>query len=185
MPLLLFILLMNDVLQIKVEEDLCFINVGEDPVPPRRSWDNMHRRNWSACVKYGFLSAGQNTGSSKQIRRLQKDDIVAAFIGGHGYVGIGLVAAEAIPAADFRFEGKLLSDYPDINPHLFDNSNNEKCEYAVAIHWLRTVPKESAHWKKSAGLFANLPVRVSLLEGQQKTLDFLQEMFSVKFNMII
>lgn len=173
------------VLNIEVENDLCFINVGEDPVPPRRSWDNLYRRQWPVCVKYGFLSAGQNAGSSKQIRRLQQDDIVAAFIGGHGYVGIGIVTAEAIPVADFRFDGKLLSSYTDVNPHLFDNSTNDKCEYAVAVRWLRTVPKEQGLWRKGAGLFANLPVRVSLLEGQQKTLDFLQEVFNVKFNLLI
>ena len=176
---------MDNVLDVEVDSDLCFINVGEDPEPPRRSWDNLHRRSWAVCVKYGFLSAGQGAGSSKQIRRLQKEDIVAAFIGKHGYVGIGVVTAEAMPAVDFKVKGKRLTSFADVNPHLFDNSDNDKCEYVAAVQWLRTVPKEHAHWRKGAGLFANLPVRVSLLVGQQKTLDFLEEVFRVKFKMLI
>src|SRR5690606_10673122 len=59
---------------------LYYINVGEG-----------NHRNWDDCKNYGYLSAGQHKKYSDPIRTLMPGDIVAAYLKGYGYVGIGKV----------------------------------------------------------------------------------------------
>jgi uncharacterized protein len=183
---------------IPILKDIRFVNVGEDPLRPKPGW--VSRRQWNACIKYCFLSAGQALTYNQPLLNLQIDDIVAAFITGRGYVGIGVVENTAIDIKDFSFNGKKLKNLdidkryitgtlvdtetvdtlPYLRKTIFCNANNEKTEYAVRIKWKETVFKEEAYWKKNAGLFANPSIQ-SNLKNQQKTIDFLQQKFGVNF----
>src|ERR1035437_675200 len=76
-----------------------FFNVGEFK-GKYRSWDD--------CYAHGFLTAGFGLKYKKQAERLNNGDIVLAYLSQHGYVGIGRVIDEAVPACDFHIGKKRL-----------------------------------------------------------------------------
>jgi len=87
-------------MDIEVSKNLIFLNVGE---PPRR-WIGIHaKRNWKNCKRYRFMSAGQGKKWSGQIKKVNKDDIICAYITEHGFVGIGkCISEEATPILKFK-----------------------------------------------------------------------------------
>jgi hypothetical protein len=101
---------------------------------------------------------------NKPLFNLKLNDIVAAYITGHGYVGLGVVAGEAVRIKDFLYNGKSLSGLPYIKESLFGNADNEKSEFVVRIKWLQTVDKKDAYWEKNAGLFAYRVIESTLKE---------------------
>ncbi len=66
-----------------------------------------------------------------------------------------------------------------------DNVNSdEMCEWVALVHWHKFVAEgEAPHWLSKSGLFTTQLVRASL-EGQKRTLEFLEERFQVKFEEI-
>jgi hypothetical protein len=155
------------------ENGVYYVNVGIDID---------HIRNWSDCVKYGFLSAGQELKYSKPLKRLKKGDIVAAYISDSGYVGIGVVTKTAIRVNDFRFQDKPLSQLPLKETNIFLKSDNECSEYLVGINWENTLEQKDA--KKYSGIFTN-PNIVASLDNQVETKQFLEKEFNVDFNSIL
>lgn len=176
---------------------LKFVNIGEDPlINTAPIW--VGRRQWNACVEYNFISAGQHPTYSIQLFRLQIGDIIAAYLTGRGYVGIGQVCARPIKIRDFAFDGDCFADF-DINPEIvngnlittetvpqrpflrqtiFCNALNENTEFAVRMEWLRTVSREEAKWQH--GLFAKQHI-VCNLNNQIDTIDFLSNEFAIDF----
>jgi phage gp29-like protein len=148
-----------------------YVNVGQDATD---------ERVWEDCRKYGFLAAGQDKKWSDQIRTLNKDDIVVAYLKNHGYVGVGRVIHKAVPAKDFIYKDKKISELPLMSKGLLRNKDNEKCDYLVSVSWLKTVPQEQAYWKSKSGLFTTQLVKASL-QDQPKTIDFLREVFEITF----
>lgn len=145
-----------------------YVNVGERP-----------GRNWDDNRKYGYMSAGGGRNWSKQIERLSPGDLIFAYLAGAGYVGFGRVLREAVPIQDFVVEatGKKLLDMPlvatDAGLHKDDP---EMCEYAVAVEWLRTYPRDEA--KTFSGIFAHPAVVARMRRGE--TVDYLEEEFDVR-----
>ena len=74
---------------ISLQKALRFVNVGEDPPAPPLGADWVGRRQWPACVEYGFISAGQGLRYNQPLLHLDIGDALAAFITGRGYVGVG------------------------------------------------------------------------------------------------
>lgn len=149
-----------------------YINVGEGD-----------HRLWVDCKKFGFLAAGQGKNWSDQIRGLKVGDVVVAFLKGRGYVGVGIVKEEAVRANDFLIDGKHLTEIPDLKcKNTMANSDSvEKSEYYVKILWKIAVDSKDAKWEKKSGLFSTQLVKASL-DNQQKTLDFLETEFRIKFS---
>ncbi len=150
------------------------LNVGEE----------IHR-SWVDCRNYGFMSAGQGTRYRRLIQEFKPGDILAAYWSKKGYrggyVGIGIVQAQAASVNAFRFDGKLLSELPLAQPNLFDNSDNpDKAEWVVATKWISTVAAEERKWRSKAGLFSTPSTKASL-DKQIATLHFLEDQFGVKF----
>jgi hypothetical protein len=183
---------------IPILKNIRFVNVGEDPPRPKLGW--VSRRQWNACIEYNFISAGQALIYNQPLLHLQVDDVVAAFITGRGYVGIGIVEETAINIKDFHFNNKKLADLvidkgyingtltdhttveglPYLRKTLFCNADNQKTEYAVGIKWKKTVDKKDAFWRRNYGLFANPSIQ-SNLKDQSVTIQFLAESFGVTF----
>ena len=142
-------------------------------------------RSWEDCRRHGFLSAGYGVKFSNQIKKLRKGDTVVAYLRKHGYVGIGRVTEEAVPARDFRIGKKTLKQLhlraSDICHH-FDNL--KKCEYVVRVRWLIAKSRRDYLWKRKYGLFAARLVRASLAD-QRKTLNFIESEWGVKFEDIL
>lgn len=135
-------------------------------------------RNWDDNRKYGYLSAGDGRNWSKQIERLQPGDPIFAYLKGHGYVGYGSVSKAAVPIGEFivESEGKLLRELPLVEPGAFTNVDDpELTEYAVAVDWIKTFPREEA--KFFTGIFAHPSVVARM--RQDRTVEFLEEAFTV------
>jgi uncharacterized protein len=152
---------------------LYYVNVGEG-----------EHRCWHDCRQFGLLSAGQDRKWSDPIRTLEIGDIVAAYLKGKGYVGIGRVSEKAVRVNDFMFEGKSLKEQNLKVSKIFENSNNEMSEFLVKIDWIKTVESSQAKWKANSGLFTIQLIKASL-QNQFKTREFLEKEFDVNFKEIL
>jgi hypothetical protein len=137
-------------------------------------------RSWDDNRTYGFLSAGYGARYRDQAQKLQAGDIVVAYLSKHGYVGVGRVLAEAVPAREFRVGkkplGKLQLKAPKI---LHDSDDLEQCEYVIRVEWLIAKKREDALWK--SGLFATQLVRASL-DNQPKTRRYIEDNWNIRFD---
>ncbi|WP_411766070.1 LEM-3-like GIY-YIG domain-containing protein [Winogradskyella sp. A3E31] len=156
-----------DLAHFDFKNGLYFLNVGE----------GIHRC-WEDSRKYGFISAGQHPKYSNPIRTLKRGDIITAFVSTYGYVGIGRVVKEAVRVNDFKVNGKQLSSLDLKVPNIFDNCENENSEFPIKIEWIKSVDKKNAKWKPKSGLYSPQLVKASL-EGQPKTVKFLEEEFDI------
>lgn len=159
-----------DLAHFDFKNGLYYVNIGEGM-----------QRSWEDCSKYGFLSAGQGRKWSDQIRTLEIGDIVAAYLKGHGYVGIGQVEEKAVRINDFKIDNKHLNQFDLKTPCIFDNSDNENTEYLIKVKWIKNVNKNVAKWKSKSGLFSTQLIKASL-QGQQRTIEFLEYEFGVDFS---
>jgi hypothetical protein len=115
---------------------------------------------WEIARKYGVVSAGGGSWYWKPLRNLKTGKRVFAYVGKVGYVGVGTVVGEVLPARDYKvdLEGQLipLTQAPDL-PELFvsraTSADDELTEMVVPIDWQVAVPIESA--VKEPGLFAS------------------------------
>ena len=153
------------------QNGIYYFNVGEG-----------QHRNWDDCRRLGFVAAGQGTQWRDQILELAEGDVVIAYLKRRGYVGVGKVAARAVPYLDFRYEGRLLQDCALVAPKMWENSDSPaNSEYVARVQWIVSVPREEARWQSNVGLFTTQLVRASL-ERQSITLDFIEREFGVILN---
>ena len=115
---------------------------------------------WAIASKYGLLNAGGGEWYWKPLRNLTPGKRVFAYVGGAGYVGIGRVTGEMIPARDARVEinGQLqaLLDQPELSTERWQRTASddpEVTEKVVPVEWLATRPIDQAVREK--GLFAS------------------------------
>lgn len=158
-----------DLAHFDYEKGLYYVNVGEG--------DN---RCWEDCKEFGYMSAGQGVKYSDPIRTLEIGDIVAAYLKGFGYVGIGRVTRKAVRVNNFKINGKHISSCNLKMPNVYTNSDNEKSEFMVKIDWIKSVDRNGAKWKSKSNLFASQLIKASL-ENQQETVKFLESEFEIKF----
>ena len=115
---------------------------------------------WELASKYGLLNAGGGSWYWKPLRNLRRGHRVFAYVGGAGYVGIGLVTGKMIPAREATVEvnGHLqpLLDQPEPRAGWWEDAASqdpEATEMVVPVKWLGTRSLEDAVWGK--GLFAS------------------------------
>lgn len=138
---------------------LYYFNVGE-----------CEYRFWKDCKEFGFISAGQGKRWVDAIQGFEIGDVFAAYLKGHGYVGIGKILKKALPASDVSIDGEpLLFRFPYM-----------KGEAVAFVQWIRAVNTEDAKIRRKSGIFSSQLVRASL-DGQPDTVRFLEEAFSVRF----
>ena len=151
-----------------------FFNVGE-----------FEHRSWDDCRTYGFLSAGYGLKYANQARQLHVGDVVVAYLSKYGYVEIGRVTAEAVPARDFRIGNRSLEQMkkqlkaPKV---LHDSDDDEQCEWVIRVKWLVKKQREAA--LRKPGLFTTPQVRASLA-NQRKTLRYIEGEWGVRFEEIL
>ena len=115
---------------------------------------------WEVASKYGFLNAGGGSWYWKPLRNLTSGKRVFAYVAGAGYVGVGLVTGEMIPARDAKVEvnGEFQSllDQSELSGAWWENAASEDpelTEMVVPVEWLATRSLEEAVREK--GLFAS------------------------------
>lgn len=150
------------------QNGIYYVNVGDGP-----------NRKWEDCRRLGFMSAGQGPEWRDQILELSEGDVVAAYLTGHGFVGVGKVTSRAVPFNSYLHEGKLLTQCDLIAERMWQNAEDpDKSEYVARVQWKKTVTRENARWKKKSGLYTTQLIRATL-ERQPITINFLQEEFGV------
>lgn len=73
------------------------------PRPPGRYYYNVGEgthRNWDDYKQFGFISAGQGERWRNAMLGFQPGDVVAAYLKGAGFVGIGRIKEQARPVRD-------------------------------------------------------------------------------------
>ena len=115
---------------------------------------------WSIARKYGLLNAGGGSWYWKPLRNLTPGKRVFAYVGRAGYVGMGQVTHEMIPARDAEVEvnGQVQSllDQPGLSAEWrkrATSDNPERTEMVVPVKWSTTRSINEAVWEK--GLFAS------------------------------
>lgn len=144
-----------------------YYNVGEGP-----------GRNWDDYLSYDYISAG---GSEPQWKRailgFEPGDVFAAYLKGHGFVGIGRIEDRAKPMREATYNGQPLIEQ-DLTSEIpgHDLESDELCEYVCNVTWIATVPRLEA--KKKPDMFTSQHVRASLA-NQPDTIEFLNREFEV------
>jgi len=156
------------------ENGLYYYNVGE-----------CHVRNWNDYLKFGFISAGQAPRFRDAMLGFETGDIIAAYLKGRGFVGIGRISQKAKPIKDVFIGNKPLLKESLECPNMAENSLDlENSEYVALVDWICTADRDNAKWKSKSGLFTTQLVRASL-SGQPETMIFLEQEFSVNFEQLI
>ena len=139
-------------------------------------------RIWDDCRRLGFIGAGQGRRWRDAICGFQPGDIFAAYVRGHGFVGIGRIREKARMAREILIGKRPLLA---ICPNMSANSDStDLSEYVALVDWIQHVPKKGAKMKRKSGIYTTTHVRASL-DGQPKTVEFLEEAFRVKFREIL
>jgi uncharacterized protein len=148
--------------------------------------DERHERSWIDCQKFGFLSAGGGKVFGKQIQSFNEGDVVVAYVGGKGYVGVGVIVERAVIAKDFRVNGKRLSELDLTSKRMMEkNINNpEKSEYLVKVKWKATCETKEAKWIKNGNLFTARMAKASL-QNQKPTIDFISSAFKINITNLL
>jgi len=149
-----------------------YFNVGEGDT-----------RTWRDCLKFGFVSAGQDPKYSAAVKRLEVGDVIAAYVNRRGYVGVGKITHKALPVSEVTINGVPLLQL-DLTSDLGRNAGNQNSEYVARVDWLRSLPKESAKWKKNSGLFYTQQIAASL-DRQEKTREFIEKEFDIDISDLI
>lgn len=124
-----------------------YYNIGEGP-----------HRNWDDYREFGF-----NEG-----------DVVAAYLKGAGFVGIGKLCSAAKPINQVLIGGKPLLSHNLRCSGMADNESSvELCEYVATVKWLKAVDRAEAKMQRKSGIYTTTHVRASL-DGQPKTVAFLE-----------
>lgn len=146
------------------------------------SFGEGNSRSWDEAVKYGFFCAGGGSWYSNTLRLLEPGKRIWVNAVGSGYVGVGRVSGEAVPARSFLLstpEGQqsALSILSKASYHREQADDDETCEYFVPVEWLQTVPLEQA--VKTRGLFGNMnSVCRPKTVKWQSTIEHLRGVFS-------
>jgi hypothetical protein len=129
-----------------------------------------------------LLSAGGGSWYWKPLQNLTPGKRVFAYVGGAGYVGVGRVTAEMLPARDamVAVEGQLkpLIDQPALSSEMRARAVSEDpdvTEMVVPVEWLGTRALDDAVWEK--GLFSS-QVTVCKLRDE-RTIDTVQAAFGL------
>lgn len=145
-----------------------YFNVGEGP-----------HRNWADYRKFGFISAGQGERWRDAICAFQKGDLIAAYLKGKGFVGIGRITQCAAPIRSVLVQGKPLTNHSLSCSNMVDHiESNTLCEHVALVDWIRAVAPKDAKWAPKAALYTTPLVRASLA-NQKGTILFLDNEFDV------
>ena len=145
-----------------------YYNIGEGP-----------NRNWDDYMQFGFISAGQGIRWRDAMLSFNKGDVVAAYLKGRGFVGVGQLTSEAKPISQVSINGKPLLNHELRCKKMADNvSSKDLCEYVATVKWIKAVDRANAKMKRKSGIYTTTHVRASL-DGQPATIAFLEEAFGI------
>jgi len=158
------------------QNGLYYFNIGDD---------GSSHRCWEDCLKYSFICAGQALRFKKAMLGFEKGDVFAAYLSGKGYIGIGRITHKAQRIRDVRIKNTHLLQLNLKSTGLDRQSDHEEnSEYVALVEWIVPLNINEAKWKRKSEIFSTQLVRASL-DAQPKTVEYLQEEFSVNLKSLI
>jgi hypothetical protein len=140
-------------------------------------------RSWEDARRYGFISAGGGSWYSSTLNLLSEGDRIWVRVPQTGYVGVGIVQGDPVPAIEFRLSASTGEERPALevltdrtyHRQLIDDPT--RAEYFVPVRWLETVPlTEAIH---EVGMFGNQnTVCAPRTASWRHTIDRLKTRFS-------
>jgi hypothetical protein len=156
------------------QNGIFYYNVGEG-----------RHRSWNDYRKYGFISGGQGARWRDAMLGFKRGDVVAAYLKGRGFVGIGVVSAAALPVSEYRVNGRPILDQDLCCKEMAENASDlELCEYLAEVKWVSCLDRESAKWESRSGLYTTTHIRASL-DGQPGTVSYLEQEFGVDMRSLL
>jgi hypothetical protein len=152
-------------------------NVGESKVKSKRF------RSWDDMAKFGFVCAGSGKRWIDLIKGLNVGDILVMYLTGKGFVGIGKVMAEAVPAINFMIRGKSILDINTIGKYDKDKNNLNKCQYMAKVKWIKKVSRDKAI--KASGKGFNLRGSLVPISSNTKMIQFINRSFNANLNELV
>jgi hypothetical protein len=135
--------------------------------------------------RYGFVGAGDGDVYSKPLRALEPGHRVFAYVGGAGYVGVGIVQSSMVPlrhlVVDVNGGPVRVVDQPDLLSWLTRRAklvDPEHTEYAVSVRWLASRDVAYAVWER--GMFSSRLTVCKLRD--QATIDLVSSLWRVTRN---
>lgn len=136
-------------------------------------------RSWSDYKKYGFISAGGGSQWRDQMLSFEQGDVVAAYLKGAGFVGIGRITAAAKPIREIMLNGKAMLSYPLEQPGMATNADDDELsEFVALVDWLVSVDAKDAKWMAKSSLYTTPLIKASL-NNQPITISFLEKSFNL------
>lgn len=120
------------------------------------SWGEGETRSWEDARKYGFICAGGGAWYSRTLNMLSPGDRVWVRIPRLGYVGVGMVTADAQSTSDFNLvvSGKSLNVLDVVaGANYSKDESEEDQEFFVKVDWIKTVDIKDAY--DELGFFGN------------------------------
>ena len=111
-------------------------------------------RSWNDAKRYGFVSAGGDARFVSPLRMLQPGARIWVNVPGKGYVGVGIVTAEAVRYDQFNVQEDgnwiPITEAGIETPEAFDA---EYGQHYVGVDWIKAVELDEA--VRERGLFGN------------------------------
>ena len=110
-------------------------------------------RSWEDCRKYGFMLAGGGKRWIDDVKKLKVGDKLFAYLSEHGYVGLGVVTAEAVPFNDFVPTGfaEALPKLPLTAEYQAERmADPERWDLCAGVQWIRSLPRGEGVLKSRA-----------------------------------
>jgi hypothetical protein len=101
-------------------------------------------RSWEDCRKYGFMLAGGGETWINYVKKLKVGDKLFAYLSRDGYVGLGVVTAEAVPFKDFVPTGfdQPLPNLPlTATYHSERMADPERWDLCVGVKWTKALSR--------------------------------------------
>ncbi len=114
-----------------------------------------HHNRWPLCRKYGFVSASGGGSYTKPLRNLKPGNVVFAYVGGAGYVGIGKVTGPPVRLRDAESAGDVKldpADVPEWEPAYREAVDDDTTTWIVPTAWEAT--RDETHAVRETGLFS-------------------------------
>lgn len=112
-------------------------------------------------------------------------DVVAAYLKGKGFVGIGKLTSRANPIREVMINQVPLLSHDLKCKSMGDNvDSNDLCEYVASVQWIKKLDRVNAIWKKNASIYTTMHIRASL-DGQPETIAFLEAEFGLNLRELL
>ncbi len=155
---------------------------GRDYYVIQGTADGQRNYRWGISRRYGLLNAGGSSWHWKPLRNLTPGKRVFAYVGKVGYVGVGTVTGEALPATEAKVEveGRLvdLLEAPEVDEAFAARATSQDedvTEMVVPVGWDVAVDQDEA--VNFPGLFAS-QVTVCKLRDE-RTIETVEQHFDL------